>query len=93
VLFATSIAVLAVGLGLLVNVLLGDAQGISLHEAVHEEPDLLATICLFALAAMAALSVLRQGPRGFLYQVLSPYSGEDDHAHEGDHDHDHNHEQ
>jgi len=79
--FGAAIAGLAVVLGLVVNVLLGDSHGISLHEAVHEGPGVLATICLCALAIMSVASVLRQGPRDFLYQVLSPYRRDDDHGH------------
>jgi uncharacterized membrane protein YraQ (UPF0718 family) len=90
VLFGACIAGLAVALGLIVNLLLGDAVGISLHEAVNEDPGMLAKICMFALGAMAALSVLRQGPRAFLYQVLSPYSS-DGRDHHDDHHSGHRH--
>jgi uncharacterized membrane protein YraQ (UPF0718 family) len=83
--FGAAIAALAVALGLCVNWFLGDAGGIALHEAVLEERHLLAAICMIALGVMVAASVLRQGPRSFLYQVLSPYRRDDD----DDHDHGH----
>jgi uncharacterized membrane protein YraQ (UPF0718 family) len=48
------------------------AHGPGLHDAVHEQPGVLAGACLVALVAMLALSVLRLGPRGFIGQVLFP---------------------
>lgn len=87
--FAGVIAGLALGLGLLVNLLLADVQGLALHESVHEEPGLISMIALAVLTVAFALSVLRLGPRGFVAQVFSPHSDDDgDHDH-GDHDHGH----
>lgn len=88
--FAGTIAGMAIGLGLLVNVFMGDADGIRLHETVHEDPGLISIISLALLVVVFALSLIRQGPRAYVGQVLSPHDDECDdecHAHEG-HGHD-----
>jgi uncharacterized membrane protein YraQ (UPF0718 family) len=93
-LFAAAIAGLAIGLGLGLNLVLTDVDAISLHDIVHEEPSSIAIVCLLGLAAALAVSVLRQGPRAFVAQVLSPHSdgkpdhGHDDHGHDDHDDHD-----
>ncbi len=85
--FGAVIATSAIGLGMLINVFIGGTTGLSLHEASHEEPSLLAMGSLAVLSVAFALSVLRQGPRGFIGQVINPYKG--DHDHDDGHGHDH----
>ena len=88
-LFGGTIAVLSIGLGLTINAVLGDAMGMALGQAVHESGTTLEVICLGVLALVFAASIIRQGPRIFVDQVLSPYDGDDDHDHgHGDHGHD-----
>jgi uncharacterized membrane protein YraQ (UPF0718 family) len=65
------------------------AQGPGLHHAVHQEPGVMAGVCLVALVAMLALSVLRLGPRGFVGQVLFPRGDADGCAGGGGHSHAH----
>lgn len=94
--FAVAIAGLAIGIGLGVNVFMADVEGIALHESVHQHPELLPMLCLGVLVVVFALSLLRQGPRGFIGQVLSPHDDDDgchdhDHGHAHDHDHTHDH--
>jgi uncharacterized membrane protein YraQ (UPF0718 family) len=84
--FTAAVAGVAAILGWIANAVIsalgglahGDhAHGPGLHDAVHEEPGVLAGACLVALVAMLALSVLRLGPRGFVGQVLFPRGDED----------------
>ncbi len=90
--FGGTIAVLSIGLGLVINAVMGDATGMALGEAVHERGTTLEVICLGVLALVFASSIIRQGPRQFVDQVLSPYEAEGDHCHdEHDHGHDHDH--
>ncbi|RMH40922.1 MAG: hypothetical protein D6689_12340 [Deltaproteobacteria bacterium] len=87
--FGTAMALLSIGLGLLVNAAMPAAGAIALHEAALESPSALELAALAALAAVFLASLLRQGPRGFLGQILSPYgdAGSCDHDHDHDHDH------
>jgi hypothetical protein len=89
--FAAAMAVLSIAVGLAINLALPGLGGFELDELTQESPSLLAVVCLAALAAIFALSVLRQGPRGFLGQVLSPYGDDDDCHDHDDHDHGHRH--
>ncbi len=84
-LFGGMMAALTIGLGLLVDALLPELRGIAVRVAAGHEPDLLEVLCLAGLTLVLALSVLRQGPRGFVGQILTPFGDADDH----DHDHDH----
>jgi uncharacterized protein len=94
--FGAAVAALSILLGLVVNWLLPTANGFALHEAAHEEPSAVAMTALAILAATFLASLLRQGPRGFLAQILAPYGGDahcgddcgDGHDHGHDHDHD-----
>jgi hypothetical protein len=83
--FGAGMALLTVGLGLAVNLALPHIEGIALYEAASQEPSLIQVVSLAALTLVLALSVLRQGPRGFVAQILAPY-GKDEHEH-GDHEH------
>jgi uncharacterized membrane protein YraQ (UPF0718 family) len=89
--FGGAMAALAVGLGLAVNWFLPDLSGLALYQAAAEAPTSLQVACLGALTVVLAISVLRQGPRGFVAQILTPYGDEADDHHDHDHDHDHHH--
>jgi uncharacterized membrane protein YraQ (UPF0718 family) len=82
-LFALVIAGLAIGLGFLVNVLVGHSGGLDLPELHSDEPSLLKMGALIGLGVLYILSILRQGPRGFMAQVHSPFQSEDEHCHDG----------
>jgi uncharacterized protein len=86
--FGAAIAGLTIGLGVVTNLVIGDATGLALAEAAAEGPSVLESVALAVLALTVALSVLRQGPRAFIGQVLSPYAA-DGGGHDHDHDHDH----
>ena len=90
-LFAAAIAGLAIALGIGLNLLLGEVSGIALHNLAAEEPSLLSMVCLAGLVVVFALSLMRQGPRQFVAQVLTPH--DDDHDHDHGHGHDHDHEE
>ena len=82
--FGAMMASLAVGLGFAVNLVLPHVHGISLYQAAAEGPSAIQVASLAAMAVVLALSVLRQGPRGFVGQILTPYGG-------GGHRHGHDH--
>ncbi len=86
-LFGLLVAGLSIALGIVVNLLIKGQVGIRLGEAASHGPSTLEMVSLAVVTVVFALSILRQGPRGFVGQVLSPYA-EDDHCH---HDHDHAH--
>jgi len=88
-LFGALMAALTVGLGLAINLVLPDLTGIAVHDAARHDPGLLQVVCLAALTLVLALSVLRQGPRGFVGQILTPFGQADDHDHDHDHEHEH----
>ena len=85
--FAATIAALAIALGLLVNVLIGELGPLTLPELHSDEPSMIKVGALAGLGLLYILSVLRQGPRGFMAQVHSPFQGEDEHCHD-EHCHD-----
>ncbi|MCP4449116.1 MAG: hypothetical protein GY811_27850 [Myxococcales bacterium] len=88
-LFGGTIAMLAIGLGMFVNLIIGELGGLTLPKLHSDDTSMLAIGCLLALGLLYVLSVLRQGPRGFMAQVHSPFQGEGgDHCHDG-HDHCH----
>lgn len=86
--FGVLMAVLSMLAGWLTNLALGGYQ-----LPVHSEHDghahaLASDLLLGALGVLLAASLLRQGPRAFVSQVLAVAGG---HAHSHDHDHDHGH--
>jgi uncharacterized protein len=82
--FAGGLALVAIGLGLAVNGVLGPPSVLADSRWQGWPGD----AALAALAGVFALSMLRQGPRGFMDQIIDPY---DKHKHGHDHDHDHDH--
>jgi uncharacterized membrane protein YraQ (UPF0718 family) len=79
-LFGVAILGLSVGLGVLVNTIVpaiaagpGGLGGEEAHASWLQIGSLAVLVVVFAL------SVMRQGPRGFVEQVLDPYGGEDEH--------------
>jgi uncharacterized membrane protein YraQ (UPF0718 family) len=77
-LFGGVVAAGSIGLGFAVNALLPEVSGIALHEAAGEEPSYFAISCAVALGLIYLASVLRQGPRGYIGQILTPYRGSAD---------------
>lgn len=88
-LFAGTIAGMAIVLGLGLNLILDDVTGIELHESAEHEYGLFPILCLVALTLVFVASILRQGPRNFIGQVIAPFKDDHDHDHNHDHDHDH----
>ena len=90
--FGAMLSGLTVGLGLLVNGFMPRSDGIALYAEASADASALQILALIAFTAVIALSVLRQGPRGFVAQILNPY-GDDRHDHHGhgrpDHAHTH----
>ncbi|MCI0652020.1 MAG: permease [Planctomycetes bacterium] len=86
--FGAGMALLATALGYAVNGLPIEVAIAPLAE-VHE-PGGFATACLWTLAGLFAISLLRQGPRRFLGQVISS-PAEEPHAHPHPHPHSHAH--
>ncbi len=86
--FASSILGLAIGLGLLVNVA-SPARLPAITDLSLESHGALEWASLLGLALAFAISILRQGPRGFIAQVITPYGEEGGHGHGHDHDHAH----
>jgi hypothetical protein len=79
------LALLTVGLGLIVNLFMPRVSGgIALYEAATAEASPFEVVCLAAFTLVIALSVLRQGPRGFVAQILTPYGVDRAHDHRGD---------
>jgi hypothetical protein len=85
-LFGAAILGLSIGLGLLTNLVIGEVRGTPSGEG-HAH-GWLHIGSLVVLTAVFAASVLRQGPRGFVGQVLDPYGHENE---EHDHSHLHRH--
>ena len=82
--FGGGIMVLAVALGLLVNRFTTTAEALP---SITAEPQALTNwqgVCLLALASLFLVSLLRQGPRGFVGEL---FAGDDSIFHEGDHHH------
>jgi hypothetical protein len=92
--FGATMLILGVGTGIAINLLVERGKlvvpAITEHSATP-----LQIVSLVFLSMIFAASILRQGPRGFVGQVLSPYetgAGDGhDHGHEHEHDHGHKH--
>ncbi|MFQ5653274.1 MAG: permease [Planctomycetota bacterium] len=77
--FGISMALLSIGLGLAVNLTLPEVTTV-LEEEEHSS-SLLQRLCLGLIGLAFAASLLRQGPRSFVGQVLSsPDEGDSHHA-------------
>ncbi len=85
-LFALVIAGMAICLGFLVNLLAGQSGGLDFPELHSDDPGFIKVGSLIGLGLLYILSILRQGPRGFMAQVHSPFQSEHDHCHD-DHQH------
>jgi len=83
-LFGGATALLSMCLGWGANAALGGAPGLPTHAHEHGA-GALELVCAAALLLLCVASVLRQGTRGFVGQVISPHGAE---AHDHDH-HDH----
>jgi uncharacterized membrane protein YraQ (UPF0718 family) len=84
--FGAVVAACSIALGLGVDLLL-PGLGRRVGGAVHDEVSRLGLITLAVLVGVFIASLLRQGPRGFVAQVLRPPGGsgggDEDHDHEG----------
>ncbi len=90
--FAASIAGMAVGLGFVVNLMLPGYVVPSLHAQAEAAPGWPSLLALVVVAVLFAASLLRQGPRNFLGQILAFANGDGtQHGHDHDHGHDHEH--
>jgi uncharacterized membrane protein YraQ (UPF0718 family) len=91
--FGGAIAAMSIGLGLGVNLLFPEVPPSLGERGAQDAHGTLSWLGLAGLGVVLAASVIRQGPRGFLAQVLAPYGddadGGHDHGHGHDHDHDH----
>lgn len=90
VLFGAAIAGFAVVVGYGINALWPDMTGVALPEHAMDHAGLFETGMLVALGLVVLLSLLRQGPRHFVSQVISA-TDDHDHSHGDGHDHDHGH--
>lgn len=89
-LFAGGMLFLSVALGFAVNAIL-DAPHLHIGHG-HDHGSPIQEACLYALAVLVLISVLRQGPRAFVGQILNSHGDHDhehghDHGHGADHDH------
>ncbi len=91
--FGGMMAGLTVGIGLLANLFMPRGHGIALYAEASADASAFQILAVIAFTVVIALSVLRQGPRGFVAQILNPYGddrhddhshGMPDHAHHGD---------
>ena len=80
-LYGAVIAGSAICLGFVVNIFLSSTTGFSPQSAAHESTSVYQIISLVVVGIVFSLSILRQGPRSFVGQVLAPYS---EHSHEDD---------
>ena len=92
-LFAAAIAAISVTLGILTNLVLPSVALPPLDDlhvrsgAVHA----LQIACLAAIGLLFAASLLRQGPRRFVAQILVVDDTDDEHEHQHEHGHEHEH--
>jgi uncharacterized membrane protein YraQ (UPF0718 family) len=89
--FAAGIAGMAVLIGLVVNQLFGDATALQVPDIHGAHLSWLRVSCLVVLALLYVLSILRQGPRGFMAQVHSPFQSGGDECADACHPHGHSH--
>jgi hypothetical protein len=86
--FALTTALTAMALGFAANAWI-DARHATLPEHLHDHGGSWLQIgCALALLALFAVSVLRQGTRRFIGQVIAPHGAVAHHEHDHDHDHD-----
>jgi len=88
--FAAAIATMAMALGYGVNLLLPGYAVPTLAPQAEAGPGWPSMLALVVVGALFAASLLRQGPRRFLGQILAFANG-DGTQHAGDHGHDHDH--
>lgn len=74
--FGTAVAALSIGLGYLVNAILPPVGKVAAFSSEHAPTGWVNVLGVVALAILFALSLVRQGPRGFLGQVTSLWGRE-----------------
>jgi uncharacterized membrane protein YraQ (UPF0718 family) len=91
-LFVAVVAGLAISTGWLVNLVLGSYRVPDVARVHEHSHALLLDAAVGCLAVLMLLSLMRQGPRGFLGQIVALGHGHE-HQHDHAHDHGHNHSQ
>ena len=86
--FAIAMAALSIAAGWIVDLVLGGYQVPVLKTDVHAEHFGVSDVALIGLGVLLVASLLRQGPRGFLGQILAFADGDGPGGHAHDHDHD-----
>ena len=86
--FWVLVTVLASAIGWATNAWLSPAA-VPLHTLSEQLPSWVHLACLALLSSMVLLSVVRQGPRGFIEQLFSVDGYEHEHTHSHDHQHTH----
>ncbi len=90
--FAAAMATLAIAIGWAANLVIPEAQGLSLSEQQLEDGSIWSSLALIALAGVFAASLLRLGPRALIGQMMPNFSsGDHDHDHDHGHSHSHSH--
>ncbi|MFT5431331.1 MAG: uncharacterized membrane protein YraQ (UPF0718 family) [Myxococcota bacterium] len=91
--FGVAMALAAIGAGFITNAILGSTITVPEPHMHLDGAGLLQQVSLGLLVVLVALSLLRQGPRGLVGQVIPMANGSHDHgSHDhGHHDHDHDH--
>jgi uncharacterized membrane protein YraQ (UPF0718 family) len=85
-LFALTTALVTTALGWIANALISSAAGALPEHVHHHGVESLELVCALALLALFVASILRQGTRPFVGQVISPHGAAEPHDH-GDHGH------
>lgn len=91
IVFGVSTMLIAVTLGMFVNILWPDMALLSAADLDLETPSLLQTLSLWLLFGIFLLSVLRIGARAFVGEVTSNFRFKFGHNHDHEHSHDHDH--
>ena len=90
--FAWTMAMVAIAIGIGLNLIMdGGGAELGLHESAEHEPGWFPKLCLLGLTVVFLVSILRQGPREFVGQVIAPFKDHHDHDHDHGHDHGHDH--
>ncbi|CAN0582729.1 unnamed protein product, partial [Laminaria digitata] len=89
IVFGVSTMIIAVTLGMVVNILWPDIALLSAADLDLETPSLLQTLSLWLLFGIFLLSVLRIGARAFVGEVTSNFRFKFGHNHDHEHSHDH----
>lgn len=93
--FGLSVGILSISLGAIINLIFPVLSTPLMSSHHHHETSFLSYIFLGILVVLYTISLLRQGPRGFIAHVFKGAThgfGDSHHHHEHDHDHSNHHE-